>query len=205
MTEGTALDRLPSAAAVESGAVIVRKALLSDVKPLLELINGYASQGIMLPRTEFELSENIRDFTVAVQGARLLGGGALHFYGPKTGEIRSLAVDPEWMNLGIGKRLMEALESEAAAHGLYSVFAFTYVPGFFGKLNFVEVARQELPSKVWKDCLRCPKLECCDEIAMQKTLAPVGETTPLCGDGTGEGAGVNGMIVLPSMVKRPSL
>ncbi len=102
----------------EEQTVIVRKALLSDVKPLLELINGYASQGIMLPRTEFELSENIRDFTVAVQGAQVVGCGALHFYGPKTGEIRSLAVHPERVHLGVGKRLMEALESEAAAHGL---------------------------------------------------------------------------------------
>jgi N-acetylglutamate synthase-like GNAT family acetyltransferase len=32
---------------------MVRKALLSDVAPLLKLINDYASQGIMLPRTEF--------------------------------------------------------------------------------------------------------------------------------------------------------
>ena len=48
----------------------MRKALLSDVKPLLKLINDYASQGIMLPRTEFELAENIRDFTVAVLAAK---------------------------------------------------------------------------------------------------------------------------------------
>ena len=38
---------------------------MRDVPQLLTLINGYASQGIMLPRTEFELAEGIRDFTVA--------------------------------------------------------------------------------------------------------------------------------------------
>jgi len=177
--------------------VIVRKALLSDVKPLIELINGYASQGIMLPRTEFELSENVRDFTVAVQGTQVVGCGALHFYGPKTGEIRSLAVLPGRTHLGVGRLLMEALESEAATHGLHSLFAFTYVPGFFSKLNFLEVERQQLPSKVWKDCLRCPKLHCCDEIAMQKVLAPADEEAPIWGDM----AGANGAAFLPILAK----
>lgn len=181
----------------EPQTVLVRKALLTDVKPLLELINGYASQGIMLPRTEFELSENIRDFTVAVQGAQVVGCGALHFYGPGTGEIRSLAVLPDRVNLGVGKRIMEALESEAAAHGLHSLFAFTYVPGFFRKQDFLEVERQQLPSKVWKDCLRCPKLNCCDEVAMQKVLAPPDEATPIWGDKTE----ANGAVLLPTLAK----
>jgi amino-acid N-acetyltransferase len=25
---------------------------------------------------------------------------------------------------------------------------------------------------VWKDCLRCPKFQCCDEIAVVKALRP---------------------------------
>ena len=26
--------------------------------------------------------------------------------------------------------------------------------------------------KAWKDCLRCPKFQCCDEIAMVQILRP---------------------------------
>jgi len=37
---------------------------MADIPQLLRLINGYASEGIMLPRTEFEISENLRDFSV---------------------------------------------------------------------------------------------------------------------------------------------
>ena len=73
----------------------VRKASMPDIHALLELINGYAAKGIMLPRTEFEMSENIRDFTLVFSEGRLVGCGALHFYSPTSGEIRSLAVDPE--------------------------------------------------------------------------------------------------------------
>ena len=150
----------------------VRKAGMSDIAPLLELINGYAAKGIMLPRTEFEMSENIRDFSVVYSGANLIGCGALHFYSPVVGEVRSLAVDPNWTTHGAGRRIVEALIEEARQFSLDAVFAFTYVPDFFRKLNFQEVERGELPLKAWKDCLRCPKFQCCDEIAMVRVLEP---------------------------------
>jgi amino-acid N-acetyltransferase len=149
----------------------VRKALMRDLPALLQIINGYARQGIMLPRTEFEMAENIRDFSVVFAGETLVGCGALHFYGPSHGEVRSLAVCPESKQSGIGRAIVDALEGEANAQGLESIFAFTYVPGFFRKLGFTEVERGELPLKAWKDCLRCPKFQCCDEIAMMKRLA----------------------------------
>ena len=156
----------------EPGSLNVRKALMTDIHPLLDLINGYAEKGIMLPRTEFEMSENIRDFTIAYAGEQMVGCGALHFYSPTSAEVRSLAVLPTVKSRGIGRALVEALESEARRFGLHSIFAFTYAAGFFRKLGFVEVERGELPLKAWKDCLRCPKFDCCDEIAMVKYLSP---------------------------------
>src|SRR5581483_7596109 len=83
----------------------VRKAGMRDIPPILDLINGYAAKGIMLPRTEFELSEAIRDFTVVMSGNRLLGCGALHFYSPTLAEIRSLAVAEDAKTHGVGRRL----------------------------------------------------------------------------------------------------
>ena len=148
----------------------IRKATMRDIPALLDLINGYASKGIMLPRTEFEMAENIRDFTVLDDGGQALACAALHFYTPHTGEVRSLAVDPKAENRGIGRRLTEALESEARQCNLQTLFAFTYVPGFFRKLGYVEVDRSQLPLKAWKDCMRCPKFQCCDELAMVKQL-----------------------------------
>ncbi len=149
----------------------VRKAGMQDIQAILDLINAYAADGVMLPRTEFELSENIRDFSCAFDGPVLLGCAALHFYTPTSGEVRSLAVSPAATSLGVGRALVDALEEEARANGLVSLFAFTYVPGFFAKLGFAEVERGELPLKVWKDCLRCPKFQHCDEIAVLKQLS----------------------------------
>lgn len=156
-------------------SLAVRKAAIRDIPNILSLINRYAADQIMLPRTEFEMSENIRDFSVAYDGNVLLGCAALHFYTPTIAEVRSLAVAPALKQQGIGRSLVESLEAEARENDLEAIFAFTYVPGFFSRLGFVEVERGELPLKAWKDCLRCPKFSSCDEIAVLKRLR-VGST-----------------------------
>jgi len=145
---------------------------MRDIKPILDLINGYAARAIMLPRTEFEMSEAIRDFSVVYSGPQLLGCGALHFYSPQIAEIRSLAVCEEAKTKGVGRNLVEALIAEAQMYELDAVFAFTYVDEFFRKVGFHVVERGVLPLKAWKDCLRCSKFQACDEIAVLRVLRP---------------------------------
>jgi amino-acid N-acetyltransferase len=161
---------------VESGdcrqRLTVRKAVMHDIPPILDLINGYAAKGVMLPRTEFEMSEAIRDFSVVLSGEKLLGCGALHFYSPTLGEIRSLAVAEQAKTLGVGRKLVGALVTEAQEYELDAAFAFTYVTEFFRKVGFHVVERGVLPLKAWKDCLRCPKFQACDEIAVLRVLRP---------------------------------
>src|SRR3974390_920656 len=122
--------------AASSRGLEVRKASMQDIPALLELINGYAAKGIMLPRTEFELSENMRDFMVAYEGRQLVGCGALHFYSPTVGEVRSLAVAEDCRTHGIGRLIVDSLVYEAKLYGLDAVFAFTYVAEFFAKVGF---------------------------------------------------------------------
>jgi len=155
----------------------VRKAAMRDIPNILSLINSYAAAGTMLPRTEFEMSENIRDFSVAYDGAQLMGCAALHFYTPTTAEVRSLAVLPDSKQRGIGRALVESLEAEAHDNDLEAIFAFTYVEKFFARLGFEVIERGELPLKAWKDCLRCPKFQNCDEIAVLKRLREPGVYT----------------------------
>jgi amino-acid N-acetyltransferase len=150
----------------------VCKATMSDIGPILDLINGYAAKGVMLPRTEFELSEAIRDFSVVTLGDTFLGCGALHFYSPTIAEIRSLAVHENAKTHGVGRKLVEALVNEAVEYELAAVFAFTYVVEFFNKVGFQVVERGALPLKAWKDCVRCPKFQVCDEIAVLRVLRP---------------------------------
>jgi amino-acid N-acetyltransferase len=152
--------------------VQVRKAGMQDIPLILDLINGYAAKGVMLARTEFEMAEAIRDFSVVTHQGRLLGCGALHFYSPTVAEIRSLAVAEDAKKYGVGRKVVEALIVEANEYELDAVFAFTYVVEFFRKVGFDVVERGVLPLKVWKDCVRCSKFHACDEIAVMRILRP---------------------------------
>jgi len=188
MISGLRADAFVESPTVGAG-LVTRKAVMHDIPPILDLINGYAAQGIMLPRTEFELSEAIRDFTVVTLGGELLGCGALHFYTPTLGEIRSLAVHQRAKTRGVGRELVDALVEEAQGYELDAVFAFTYVVDFFRKVGFHEVERGALPLKAWKDCVRCPKFQACDEIAVLRflRLEHGTETQPLWGQALGSG------------------
>src|SRR6202161_2947980 len=140
MISALTADQVANQTASHRG-IDVRKATMQDIPALLGLINGYAAKGIMLSRTEFELSENMRDFMVAYDGNTLAGCGALHFYSPTMGEVRSLAVSETHLKHGIGRLMVDALVYEAKLYGLDAIFAFTYVEGFFAKAGFHVVER----------------------------------------------------------------
>jgi amino-acid N-acetyltransferase len=149
----------------------IRKAELRDVPALFQMISHYAAERVMLPRPLVELYENVWEFTVAEEDGELLGCGALKFYSAELAEIRSLCVAPGIKKRGLGRALSEEILSEAERYGLKTVFALTIIPCFFGKLGFQEVPRERFPTKVWRDCLQCPKYFQCDERAMALDLA----------------------------------
>jgi amino-acid N-acetyltransferase len=172
---GQAVELMDSTLDKSTHGVTVRQAQLADVPAMLRLINDYARRSVMLPRTEVELCESIRDFVVALEGSELVGCGALHFYTPQMAELRSLAVAPDHTRSGLGAQIANELLRQARQSGVEVVFAFTYVPRFFGKIGFHIVDRSAIPLKAWKDCLRCPMFDACDEIAMAYFVTPGAE------------------------------
>jgi amino-acid N-acetyltransferase len=152
--------------------VRTRNAVLPDVEQIHSIIVPYAQKGTLLPRTGAELSENVRDFFVAEDGGRIIGCGALHLYGMHLAEIRSIAVDPAAKGRGAGRKLVEALIDEAERHHVSCVCLFTRIPEFFSHLGFSTALREELPDKIYKDCVHCPNLLACDEIAMVRGPIP---------------------------------
>ena len=83
-------------------------------------------------------------------------------------EVRMMAIAPAYMRRGIGTEIVRWLLDEGDALGIEKVFTLTYKPDFFRKLGFIRISREELPQKVWKECIDCPKYPNCDEIAMIK-------------------------------------
>lgn len=144
----------------------LRRAYVSDVEQMAALINGYAAQGLMLPKTHAQLYNNLRDFIVAVVGDTVVGCAGLKITWRDLAEIVSLAVAPEAQGRGLGRQLCEPLIEDARALGIATVFALTYQVRFFNRLGFEIVPKTNLSQKVWQDCQFCSKQDCCDEIAM---------------------------------------
>ncbi len=150
----------------------IRKAELRDVPEIYRLINPYAAEHVLLPRTLTDLYENVWEVTVAERDGQLLGCGALKFYNQEIAEIRSLCVDTALKANGIGRTITESLVEEARRFGLKLVFALTVTPGFFEKLGFRETPRERFPTKVWRDCLGCPLYTDCNEVAVSLEMSP---------------------------------
>ena len=153
-----------------SEQITARKAEIHDAQAIHDLINFYAQRGEMLPRTMGEVFENLRDFFVIRPGEQLMGCVALHIVWSDLAEIKSLAVPEDVQTRGLGSVLVEKAVEEARDIGLERVFALTYRPAFFERLEFVQADVMTLPRKVWNECYRCPKFPSCNEIALIREL-----------------------------------
>ncbi|MDO8663211.1 MAG: N-acetyltransferase [Candidatus Omnitrophota bacterium] len=149
---------------------MIRKARVKDIKPIQELINSFAKQDIMLPRSLNELYENIRDFWVAEEKGKIVGCAAMHISWDDLAEIKSLAVAKKYQGKSIGRELIEASLEEAADLGANKVFVLTYKPEYFKKFGFKRVKHASLPHKIWAECINCCKFPNCQEIALLKIL-----------------------------------
>jgi amino-acid N-acetyltransferase len=149
---------------------------MADVNSILDLVNALARDQVMLPRSPASVVEAIQSFVVADVDGAFAGCGALSIVWTDIAEIRSIAIDPAFQKLGIGKKLADNLIEHAQELGIARVMAFTYVPGFFEKLDFQIVEHSSLPHKVFNDCLNCPKFQSCDEVAVIRVLSEAGQT-----------------------------
>jgi len=143
--------------------VRLRKARITDVEAIHALISHYANKGLMLARPRALLYESIREFCVAEEKGQVVGVGGLHIIWADLAEIRALAVAENMCGRGIGRRLVAALLDEARELHIPRVFTLTFQPGFFEKCGFRRVPKEEMPQKVWRECMNCPHFPNCKE------------------------------------------
>lgn len=149
---------------------MIRKAKIKDIKQIQDLINFFADQDLMLPRSLNEVYENMRDFWVAEEENNIIGCCALHVSWDDLAEIKSLAVAKRKQGRGIGRELILAGLAEAKQLGAKQVFVLTYKPDYFKKFGFKRVSTSKLPHKIWAECINCAKFPDCQEIALLKKL-----------------------------------
>lgn len=139
---------------------------MADIPQIHKLISYFADCGDLLPRTMHELYETARDFHVVRDEGRVVGCAALHINWSDLAELRSVAVAESHQGRGISRLLAEAALAEARELGIRTVYVLTYRPEVFSRFGFRPVDVAQLPRKVWSECHKCPKFQCCDEIAM---------------------------------------
>jgi len=146
---------------------MIRKAKISDVKFIHTLVNRYAEQDLMLPRSLNNLYDNIRDFYVLEQDGKIKGCVALNIVWDDLAEVKALAVDESVKGQGWGRKLVEECLREAKELGIKKVFALTLIKDFFHKLGFKTIQKRRLPQKIWGECIHCIKFpDECNEIAV---------------------------------------
>ena len=163
--------------------VVLRKALMCDVKSLYNLFLEYTKAGEMLPRSMSDIYEHLRDFYIAEienedeEGPNIsghtpdvIGACALTIVWENLAEIRSLAVKRPYTRKLIGTELIKKCIEEAKFFKITNLFALTYKPQFFQKSGFKIIDKAELPHKIWSDCINCVKFPDCDETAVMLKL-----------------------------------
>src|SRR5262245_38708586 len=144
----------------------IRQAQHHDVDTMVRIIGHHASEGVMLPRSHGALTEALSHYVVADHNGEVVGCGGLEPYSTEVAEIYGVATARDSSPRGTGTAIVKALIERARTENLSQVFALTLAPAFFQKMGFRIVEHKDLPMKVWRDCVSCPKFGNCDEIAM---------------------------------------
>ncbi|MGB6329387.1 MAG: N-acetyltransferase [Halarcobacter sp.] len=143
------------------------KPTVDDIEKMQEIVKSEVDKGTILLRTEDEMANTIRSYTVVEVDGKMAGFTALHIHSRRLSEVRSLIISEKFRGLKLGKKLVEACIEEGIKLGLKQILSLTYQKGFFEALGFDEIEKDQIPEhKIWADCIRCKYFPKCDEIAM---------------------------------------
>jgi N-acetylglutamate synthase-like GNAT family acetyltransferase len=171
----------------QTGGVVVRRARLEDVEPIVRLVGEFADEALMLRRTPAMVELTIDDYVVGVDPwGRVVACGALKEYSPSVAEVAAIAVSRDVHGQGVGRAIVAAVEGLAVKRGTFDVFALTLQPAFFAAIGYQRVDRARYPEKIRRDCLACARRFACDEFCFAKNLkvdAPIAVQGRAAGDG----------------------
>ncbi|MBE2238373.1 MAG: GNAT family N-acetyltransferase [Caldilineaceae bacterium] len=156
--------------------IIIQPAAEAHVLLIIDMVNTFAAENVMLPRTEESVRQTLADWLVAVDPdaapgePRILACGALVPLTDALIELRSLAVHSSQQGKGLGGHMVLHLVQMARQRGYQQICALTLRENFFVRLGFTLVDRWSISPKVWQACIYCPKFHRCDEVAVMMNL-----------------------------------
>lgn len=85
----------------------------------------------------------LSSFFVALSGGKVVGCCALQIYSKRIGEVRSLAVHPDYQDHGVASLLVECCRDRARERCIKELFAVTSQTSFFERLGFATFRREK--------------------------------------------------------------
>lgn len=174
-----AMHNFPSAArplevakTVTASSTTVRRAVRADAGQILELVNPYAAQGLMLPRTLDQIASRIDSYVVAADaGGRVIACAALEEYSPSLAEVSSVAVAPAHHGNGLGTQVVLGVERVARSRDIEELFALSLTDQFFLSLSYKPTTISRYPEKLARyDALSRSGVDIVPKRCFQKTL-----------------------------------
>ena len=135
-------------------SVVIRPARTKDVRDVRELIDRYSPDGRLLSKNTVTIYEDVQEFVVAELDGQVVGCGALHVMWEDLGEVRTVAVLPEFKGKGIGGQILTSLIERAHALGLSRVFCLTFETDFFGHFGFEPIAEAPVDPAIYAQLLQ---------------------------------------------------
>jgi amino-acid N-acetyltransferase len=137
--------------------VSVRRARTSDVPRIQELVEPLVQRRILLGKDAVVFYEAVQEFRVAEDAnGDLVGCGALHVFWEDLGEVRTLAVHDDWLGQGIGRALLQRIETDAQELGLSRLFCLTFEVPFFERNGYTASPLSLVAPEVYAELVRSP-------------------------------------------------
>jgi amino-acid N-acetyltransferase len=151
---------------------MVRRGVRGDAGAILELVEQYAAQGLMLPRTFEQVAGRIDNYVVATDVAgRIVACAALEEYSPSLAEVSSVAVAPSHHGRGLGTQVVLGVERLARTRDIEELFALSLTDNFFLSLSYKPTTISRYPEKLARyDTLSKSGVEIVPKRCFQKTL-----------------------------------
>lgn len=145
----------------------LRKPTVRDVAMMHKLMAPHVRSEVLLPRSQRHIVENLRDYVVADDNGRLVGLASLSLVECHLAELGAVVCErQELLN-----RLVTVALDEARSVGIERVFVLAADPIPYLELGFHQVDIQALPEKRDRQCLRCPRLPRCRQVALVYEIA----------------------------------
>jgi amino-acid N-acetyltransferase len=119
-----------------------------DIPDILHLMKPLMQQGLLIRRSAEDIQEWKDDYAVFEIDSSIHACGALHDWGEGQAEIASIATDPSYADMGLGRRIVNYLIDRARRQDFRRVFVLTTrTQDWFELLGFKECSVESLPER----------------------------------------------------------